>query len=95
MACFRQLSCNVFIPLNDVEVKASSIGGLGLFLARCFHVGERIREINVVREVTPYSPLRKELGERADHCDYPNGKVVLLGVPDRHINHDQMKGKHS
>ena len=80
-------SCKVFTPMNDVEVKASSIEGLGLYAARCFREGERIREINVVREVTPSSPLRKELGERADHCDYPDGKVVLLGAPDRHINH--------
>jgi SET domain len=45
------------------------------------------RQINVVREITPTSPLRQELGERADHCDYPDGKVVLIGAPDRHVNH--------
>jgi SET domain-containing protein len=73
--------------MSDVEIKASSIEGLGQFAARFFRAGERIREINVVREITPSSPLREELGERADHCDYPNGKVVLLGIPDRHINH--------
>jgi len=73
--------------MDDVEVKPSSIEGLGLFAVRCFRRGERIRQINVVREITPSSPLREELGERADHCDYPNGKVVLLGAPDRHINH--------
>lgn len=73
--------------MSDVEIRASSIEGLGLFAARPFCVGQRIRRINVVREVTPTSPLREELGERADHCDYPNGKVVLLGTPDRHINH--------
>ena len=73
--------------MNDVEVGASSVEGLGLFAARPFCAGQRIRQINVVREVTPTSPLRKELGERADHCDYPNGKIVLLGTPDRHINH--------
>ena len=52
-----------------------------------FRRGERIRQINVVREITPNAPLREDLGERADHCDYPNGKIVLLGPPDRHINH--------
>jgi hypothetical protein len=74
-------------PVNDVEISTSRIAGLGLFAARPFCTGQRIRQINVVREVTPASPLREELGERADHCDYPNGKIVLLGPPDRHVNH--------
>jgi uncharacterized protein len=73
--------------MSDVEVRASPIEGLGLFAARPFPAGQRIRQINVLREVTPASPLREELGERADHCDYPNGKIVLLGYPDRHVNH--------
>ncbi len=37
--------------------------------------------------MTPEAPLRPELGERSDHCDYPDGRVVLLGPPDRHTNH--------
>jgi uncharacterized protein len=73
--------------MGGVEVRASSIEGLGLFAARPFSFGQRIRRINVLRDVTPAAPLREELGERADHCDYPNGKIVLLGYPDRHINH--------
>jgi SET domain-containing protein len=73
--------------MPDVEVRPSSIEGLGLFAARAFRAGERIRRVNVVREVTPDAPLREDLGERADHCDYPDGKVVLVGYPDRHINH--------
>jgi hypothetical protein len=54
---------------------------------RGFSAGERIRHVIVVREVTPEAPLRAELGERADHCDYPDGKMVLIGFPDRHLNH--------
>jgi len=73
--------------MSDVEVRPSSIEGLGLFAVRGFCARQRIRQINVVREVTPNHPLRPELGERADHCDYPDGKVVLLGAPDRHVNH--------
>ncbi len=73
--------------MNDVETRTSRIEGLGLFAARPFSTGKRIRQINVVREVTPASPLREDLGERADHCDYPNGQIVLLGPPDRHVNH--------
>lgn len=72
---------------DSVEVKTSAIEGLGLFAAHAFKAGQRIRQINVGREVTAASPLRPERGERADHCDYPDGKVVLLGFPDRHINH--------
>ena len=74
-------------PTVDVEVGPSGIEGLGLFARRAFAAGERIRAVNVIREVTPDAPLRPELGERADHCDYPDGKVVLIGHPDRHVNH--------
>ncbi len=70
-----------------VEVRPSPIEGLGVFARGRFSAGDRIRRIAVVREVTPEAPLRPELGERADHCDYPDGKVVLLGFPDRHVNH--------
>jgi len=73
---------------DDVQVRPSPIEGLGLFAVRPLIAGERIRRINVVREVTPDSPLREDLGERTDHCDYPDGKVVLLGFPDRHVNHN-------
>ncbi len=73
--------------MDNVEIRTSSIEGFGVFAVRPFSAGQRIRQINVVREVTPNSPLREELGERADHCDYPNGKIVLLGTPDRHVNH--------
>jgi hypothetical protein len=60
---------------------------LGVFAARGFRAGDRIRRVNVLREVTADAPLRAELGERQDHCDYPDGRVVLLGFPDRHLNH--------
>ncbi len=72
---------------ENVEVKRSRIEGLGLFALRSFETGQCIRRINVVREITAGAPLREDLGERLDHCDYPNGKVVLLGFPDRHVNH--------
>jgi len=71
----------------DVEVKPSSIQGLGVFALAPIRMGQYIRQINVVREITPAAPLREDLGERIDHCDYPDGKVVLLGFPDRHLNH--------
>lgn len=73
--------------MSDVEVGPSRIEGLGVFSGRRFHRGERIRRVNVVREITPESPIREELGERTDHCSYPDGKVVLWGAPDCHVNH--------
>jgi len=73
--------------MSAVEVRPSRIEGLGVFAARAFHAGERIRRVNVVREITSASPIREDLGERIDHCSYPDGKVVLLGFPDRHVNH--------
>jgi uncharacterized protein len=72
---------------GPVEIRASGIEGLGMFALRPFQAGERIKQINVVREITPEFPLLGEQGERTDHCDYPDGKVVLLGFPDRHTNH--------
>jgi len=71
----------------DVEVRPSRIEGLGLFTTQPCRAGERIRLVNVVREVTPEQPLRPDLDERVDHCDYADGKIFLLGPPDRYLNH--------
>jgi hypothetical protein len=73
--------------LPQVEVRRSSIEGVGLFALRPSGFGERILSINVVREITPEAPLRDDVGERADHCDYPDGKILLWGFPDRHVDH--------
>ena len=72
---------------SHVEVRRSPIEGFGLFACRPFNAGELIRRVNVVREITAGAPLREDLGERSDHCDYPDGKTVLIGFPDRHLNH--------
>jgi hypothetical protein len=56
---------------------------MGLFAARPFHAGDHIGPVNVVREITGDSPLRADLGERAAHRAYPDGKVVLWGYPQR------------
>jgi len=74
-------------PAIEVEVRPSSIEGLGVFAQRDFRAGERIRRVALVREITPEAPLRPEAGERIEHCGYPDGKVVLWGEPDRHVNH--------
>ncbi len=73
--------------MGEVEVRPSGIEGLGVFALRSFQAGNRIRQVNVVREVTPEAPIREDLGERQDHCNYPDGKVVLYGPPDCYLNH--------
>ena len=73
--------------MNEIEVKSSPIEGLGIFAGRAFRAGDRIKRVTVAREITAESPIREDLGERTDHCDYVDGKVLLLGFPDRHINH--------
>jgi SET domain-containing protein len=73
--------------MAKVEVRPSRIEGLGVFATEPIRRGERIRRVNVIREVTAESPLRPDLGELVDHCSYPDGKVVLWGSPDRHVNH--------
>ena len=72
---------------DNIEVKPSPVEGLGVFVKRGFRTGERIRCVNIVREITAKSLLREEDGERLEHCAYPDGKVVLWGFPDRHANH--------
>jgi hypothetical protein len=73
--------------MSDIEVRPSSIEGLGIFAVRAFRAGDRVARVNVVREITPDAPIRVDLGERADHCAYPDGKVVLIAFPERHVNH--------
>jgi len=74
---------------GDVEVRESAGQGLGVFALRDFQPGERIRVVNLVRDVTPERPLRPELGELAEHCNHntPSGVPVLYGEPDRYTNH--------
>lgn len=71
----------------NVEVRKSPIEDSGVFASRCFSPGDLIRVVNVVREIADEFPLRPESGEKAEHCAYPDGKVLLFGLPDRHINH--------
>lgn len=68
-----------------VAVRPSAIGGLGLFALRGFPAGAIIRAIDVLREITPDTPLRD--GESADHCMFPDGRMLLIGEPDRYVNH--------
>lgn len=72
---------------KGIEVKPSGIEGIGIFAKRKFRADERIRQVNIVREITDEYPLREGKGEFLKHCAYPRDKIVLWGYPDRHINH--------
>jgi hypothetical protein len=75
--------------MNDIEVKTSPTQGPGIFAGRPFRASDRIRRVTSARQITAESPIREDLGERTDHCDYADRKVLLLGFPDRHINHSR------
>lgn len=71
--------------MSDVGVKTSSIEGLGLIAAQPSFSVQRIRRINVVREITPASPLREELGERVENVTFPYFRRHVLHSLDSYI----------
>lgn len=74
--------------MAKVIVKESAINGLGAFALQNLAKGEMILAIDDARVVTPELPLMASKGELEYHCDYlAGGKVVLMQVPERHINH--------
>jgi len=68
-----------------VEVRESEGRGLGVFAMRPFAGGERIRVVNIEREVTEEQPLSPE--DNPDHAFLSDGKLLLVGKPDRYLNH--------
>jgi hypothetical protein len=71
---------------SDLEVHGSAIDGLGVFAGKPFRAGEIVLEIDDSRIVDESHPLAP--GDDARHCDYlAAGKVVLMQIPERHINH--------
>lgn len=71
----------------DVEVRPSRIEGQGVFAMRRFEAGAVVCRIHVVREISERAPLREDRAERFEHQSYPDERVVLIGPPDRHVNH--------
>ena len=75
--------------MSNVNTAESKIHGIGVFASRDFAAGETVLIINDSRIVDSEHPLRPELGEYDYHCDYlAYGKVVLMLLPERHINSD-------
>ena len=71
---------------SSVEVRPSAIQGLGVFATLDLLAGDLVLEIDDSRVVDDARPLLD--GEEPRHCDYlADGRVVLMQVPERHINH--------
>jgi len=72
--------------MSDLRVLSSPINGLGVFTGRPFRKGEALLAIDDSRIVDEEHPLSP--GDDPRHCDYlAQKKVVLMQVPERHINH--------
>ncbi len=73
--------------MSDIYVDKSSIQGLGVFAGREYQENEVLHTIDDSRIVDDAHPVRPERAEYSCHCDYlSGGKVVLMPVPERHIN---------
>ena len=73
------------IANSSVRIGSSSIAGLGVFAARDFAAGEVIRRVVPEREITAAAPRLEH--ERIEHCAFRDDRMVLIGAPDRHVNH--------
>jgi hypothetical protein len=71
--------------MTGIEVRESEGRGLGVFAKSPFASGERIRVVNIEREVTEEQPLGPE--DNPDHAFLSDGKLLLVGMPDRYLNH--------
>ena len=74
------------MPEAPVDVRPSPIEGLGVFATVDLAADGHVLAIDDSRVVDDAHPLRADEDER--HCDYlADGRVVLMQVPERHINH--------
>ncbi len=71
--------------MTYVEIRESEGRGLGVFALRVFASHERIRVVNIDREVTDEQPLGQE--DNPDHAFLSDGRLLLVGEPDRYLNH--------
>lgn len=72
--------------MTEVITRKSKIHGVGLFATRDFAAGELILPIDDSRIVDEDRPLRPELGEHQDHCDYLAGDRVGTRRDLRRLN---------
>lgn len=71
-----------------VITQLSAIHGTGVFAREPIRCGEVVLRIDDSRIVDDAHPVREDLGEDPDHCDWlPDGTIVLMQAPERYINH--------
>ncbi|MGD2175422.1 MAG: SET domain-containing protein [Candidatus Brocadiaceae bacterium] len=71
-----------------VETRPSGIHGTGVFATEAIRRGEVVLHIDDSRIVDGDHPVREDLGESPDHCDWlPDGTTVLMQPPECYINH--------
>lgn len=70
---------------DNIEVRPSAKGGLDVFALKPFNPGDFIRERLIVQEITPENPLPPDVNP--DHAFQADGKWLLVGEPDRYLNH--------
>ncbi len=73
--------------MAEVTVRASPVGGLGVFTLEDLRADEVVCEFHLVREVTREAPLQPERGELPEHCPLIDGRFYLVGPPERYLNH--------
>jgi hypothetical protein len=71
----------------NIEVRQTGSKGLGIFALVTLTAGAAVIKMTYVREITNETPLCPELGEREDHCDYPDGRMMLVAEPACYFNH--------
>ena len=69
----------------EVEIRETEKKGLGVFSLQPFVEGKRIRVVNIEREITEEDPLGPD--DNPDHAFLSDGKMLLVGEPDRYLNH--------
>ena len=72
---------------SNIEIKPASSGNFGIFACADIQAGEYVHTVEYEREITDQHPLNPEDGEQADHCAYPDGRVMLVAAPGRYMNH--------
>ena len=71
-----------------IEIRKSSIQGDGVFATDRISRGEVILSLDDSRIVDGQHPVREDLGENPEHCDYlPDGTTVLMQGPGGYLNH--------
>lgn len=72
-------------PGSKVSVRTAEDRGKGLFAVCGFLPGAKIRRLNIEREVSEERPLGQD--DDPDHAFFWDGKLLLVGEPDRYLNH--------